>query len=904
MHVRLHAILAAALASTLLAPGLAAAQRRKPNPKAEQPGTPAAVEPAPAPSPVNAAALKSFKAREIGPAIMSGRVSDIALDPVDPATFYIGLATGGVMRTTNEGASFDPIFSKEAAASIGDIAIAPSDPKTIWVGTGEANDRNSSGWGAGVYRSTDGGSTWASVGLGESRTIARIVVKADDPNTAWVAAMGDLWTPNTTRGLYKTTDGGSTWRLVLQAPAPYNDRVGCGDVAIDPTNSNVLYATLYARRRTPWDFTAGPLLTDGKDLGGVFKSTDGGETWRKLSTGLPPNTQRIGLDIFRKDPRIVYAVIQSDDGGPTDGEIYSKRGGVFRSEDSGETWRRMSPLDPRPFYFSQIRVDPENDKRVYVLGFGLHVSDNGGESWREDLFKKVHPDCHAFAIDPRNPKRVFIGTDGGPYMSYEAGQNWRHFNNFSAGQFYRVTVDASTPYRVAGGLQDNLNWVGPSDTRSKDGITNADWINIGGGDGFYCVFDPDNPNIVYGESQQGYIFRFDLKSGAFKSLRPEPAEGQPGFRFHWCTPFFASQHAKGVMYLAGNRVFRLTNSGETWTLISPDLSKNDLSKATAVGSGAENYGVIYTLAESPAKAGMLWAGTDDGNVWVTENDGAAWTDLSANIPDSARGQWVNRIEPSAHDANVAYITFDAHRAGNYAPMVYRTADGGKTWKSIVGDLPTHGPVRVIRESSRNPNLLFAGTEFGLFASLDGGAHWLPFGAMPTVAVDDLVIHPRERDLVVATHGRSLFIVDDISPLEAFGPETTKADMTFFPVHPAFGINQLPGWADWGGVQEYRGANPPMGAGLNFFIREFTGDSVSISVTNAAGLTVANLSAPGTPGFNRVVWDLKPTKDLLNDYSSEGQKFLKPGEYTVTLVYGKTKATQKVQVSVAEGIETR
>ncbi|HEX8907517.1 MAG TPA: hypothetical protein VF771_21930, partial [Longimicrobiaceae bacterium] len=497
--------------------------------------------------------VPALRARSIGPAIMGGRVSDVEYDPSDPFTFYVGLGTGGVMKTTDNGATWSGIFEKERVASIGDIAVSPSDPKVVWVGTGEANDRNSVSWGAGVYRSTDAGGSWHSVGLQATHAIARVVVHPTDPRTAWVAATGDVWTPGE-RGCYKTTDAGATWRKTLSAPAPYDTRVGCGDIAVDPKNPNVLYAALYARRRTPWSFAAGPDATDGRDLGGIFKSTDGGVTWRKLTNGLPAGTGRIGLSVFAKDPRIVYAVVQSDVAGTSNiDDVHSRSGGVFRSDDAGEHWTRMSNLDPRPFYFSQIRVDPENDKRVYVLGFMLHVSEDGGRTWREDRFKNVHSDNHALAIDPRNPKRVLLGTDGGIYQSYNAGEGWDFMNRFAAGEFYRIQVDSMRPYRICGGLQDNLNWVGPSQTHSKEGVANADWINIQGGDGFYCFFDAQNPNVVFAESQQGYVHRFDLRSGAIKGLRPEPAEGQMGFRFHWDSPLIQSRHAPGVAYLAGNR---------------------------------------------------------------------------------------------------------------------------------------------------------------------------------------------------------------------------------------------------------------------------------------------------------------------------------------------------------------
>lgn len=868
-----------------------------------------AATPAPSPAPagmrIEKVQLAGMKARSIGPAVMGGRVSEIALDPQDPFTFYVALGTGGLFKTTNDGSTFSPVFEKEAVASVGAVAVAPSDPKVVWLGTGESNDRNSSSWGSGVYRSTDGGDSWTSVGLAPTRFIARIAVHPTDPATAWVAAPGDLWNAGRDRGLYKTTDAGKTWTKVLSAPAPYDDRVGAGDVAIDPANPSVLYATLYARRRTPWSFNYGPALTDGKDLGGIFKSTDGGATWRKLEKGLPGATGRIGLSVYRKDPRIVYAVVQSDAGGQSGiNDVRSRAGGVFRSEDAGETWTRTSPLDPRPFYFSQVRVDPENDQRVWVLGYALHASFDGGRSFHEDRFGKVHPDCHALAIDPLHPKRMVLGTDGGAYLTRDEGKTWHHLNNFAAGEFYRVNVDMATPYRICGGLQDNVNWVGPSRTLTKEGILNTDWINIGGGDGFYCAFDDENPSVVYSESQGGDIFRFDLASGQVKSLRPEPAEGQPAFRFHWNSPLIGSRHDKGTLYLAGNRVFKLSKQGEHFQAISPDLSAQDPARITAVGSGAETYAIVYALAESPLKAGLLWAGTDDGKLWVTENEGGSWTDLTASLPPAARGQWIMRVEPSHHDPRVAYLAVDAHRGGDYAPLAWRTADLGRTWTSIAGDLPAGGPVKVVREDLKRPDLLFAGTEFGLFASFDRGGHWTPLGGLPTVAVDDILIHPRDHDLIAATHGRSLYVIDDITALEDLTAEVTGSEAHLFPVAPALARHLLPGFADWNGGAVYRGENPPSGATLTFWVREVTGDPVKISITDERDQPVAKLEAPGVPGLGRVTWDLRPGKDVLNDYGGEGQIFVRPGTYKATLKYGKAKSEQSVVVAVAPGVETR
>jgi photosystem II stability/assembly factor-like uncharacterized protein len=883
--------------------------------------------PAPAPKPaaplVDSTRLTALKARSIGPAIMGGRVSEIAPDPLKADTFYLGLATGGVWKTVNAGATFTPLFDKQAVASIGALTVAPSNPKVIWVGTGEANDRNSSGWGKGVFRTVDGGGTWHPVGLEASRAIARIVVHPTDPETAWVAVMGDLWTPGGERGLFKTVDGGKSWKAVLKAPAPLDARVGCGDVVLDPSAPDTLFATLYARQRTPWSFTYGMAASGGKDVGGIFKTVDGGMTWKKLEKGLPSQTGRIGLDLSRSQPNLVMAVVQSDEGG-TSGidDVLSRKGGIFRSEDGGETWTRTSPLNPRPFYFSQLRIDPVNPKRVYVLGFALHVSDDGGSSFREDLFGKVHPDCHALAFpkaDPPRPEaavpgepvrpplssRVLLGTDGGAYQSYEAGANWIHLNRVPSGQFYRITLDDSTPYRIAGGLQDNVNWVGPSRTRTKDGILNSDWTNIEGGDGFYCVFDPEDRDVIFAESQEGYLHRFNLRTGERKGLRPNPSEGSPAFRFHWNSPLLGSRHAKGTMYLAGNRVFRLKNRGEEWTCISPDLSTQDSQKTTATGSGAENYGVVYALAESPMKAGLLWAGTDDGRLWITEDDGAHWTDLSANLPVPAKGQWISRIEAGSQDAKVAYVALDGHRAGLFAPMILRTGDGGKTWTNVAANLPPDGPVKVVREDPVNPFLLYAGTEYGLFASLDKGGSWLKLGGLPTAAVDDLQIHPRDRDLVIATHGRSLYVLDDLTALQSLTPETAAKAIHLFPPRPASGAYLLPGWEDWEGKGNYRGENPPEGALLTYWIRDLGDEPVTLGITGEDGQPVAHLKVPGTPGLGRVNWNLRPTKDNLTQYGGMGaDKFVRSGTYTVTLSQGATKVTQKLVVAIAAGIETR
>jgi photosystem II stability/assembly factor-like uncharacterized protein len=898
------------------------------SPASTTPPLSAAVTPPPSPATpqLTDVLFKNLKARSIGPAVMGGRVADIAIDPRNPFVFYIGLGHGGVFKTGDNGVTFDPIFDKQPDLSIGAVAIDPSNSDVIWVGTGEANDRNSADWGEGVYRTTDGGENWQNMGLKQSRAIARIVIDPKKPDVAYVAAVGNQWADGGERGLYKTTDGGKNWKLILQAPAPHNARAGCGDVILDPSNPEIVYAALYARRRTPWSFTSGPEVTGGEDVGGVFKSTNGGTTWKKLGGGLPPKTGRIGLAVSATNPKIVMAVAQSYEGGA--GDVFSfrsKSGGVFRSEDGGEKWTRMSAIDPRPFYFSQIRIDPANDQRVYLLAFALLVSDDGGKNFREDLFEKVHSDCHALAIQPgtvsppkppkpedknKPPKppvcqRLLLGTDGGLYQSFAGGKNWDYLDKFPAGEYYRISLDNSKPYfRIAGGLQDNENWVGPSGVQSKEGIRNCDWTALAGGDGFYVLFDPTDPDTFYAESQQGDIHRINLRNGELRKLRPEPAEGAQRYRFHWASPLIMSRHKPGVLYLGGNHVFRLTERAEKYTVISPDLTRNEPEKVNATGSGAENYGVVFSLAESPKRPGLLWAGTDDGRLWITENEGGKWTELTNNLPEPARGQWIVRIEPGNSDPNVAYVATNAYRSGDDRPMILRTADLGKTWQSVVGDLPANDPVEVLREDL-NPKLLYAGTHFGVFASFDQGSHWVRIGDVPPVRVDDIQIHPHTADLVIATHGRSLAILDDSTPFREFTPEIASKSAHLFTVRSVTGAYLQPGFIDYSGKGIYRGQNPAEGALFTVWVKEFTGDEIKIAITKSTGQPVANLKAPGAPGFTRLNWDLRPTKDVSVEYGGEDPKRLVPaGDYNAELSFGPTKVKQTFHVDLAEGITPR
>ena len=741
--------------------------------------------------------LKGLSWRSVGPANMGGRVADIAVAPGNPKTFFIAYGTGGLFKTTNNGTTFSPVFDKEATASIGAVAVADAPPdwpgweeeeeeddpkgtnapnrdrkeaskgkaKIVWVGTGEGNGRNSSSWGNGVYRSTDGGATFKNVGLQDTHDIPRIAVDPRNPDVCYVAAMGHLWGPNKERGLYKTGDGGETWESILKI----DELTGCCDVILDPQNPDIVYAAIYTRLRKAYSFRSG-----GPD-GGIFRSDDAGQTFKKLISGLPAETGRIGLDVYRDDPRIIYALIESDVGGRSINAWHnrSKAGGVFRSEDRGDTWTRMTGLTPRPFYFSRIRIDPKDDTRIYLPGWGLGVSDDGGRHFRAGLARVAHVDMHAMYIDPEDTDRLILGSDGGAYLSYDRGKTWDFLNNMAVGEFYNVAVDMSDPYRIGGGLQDNGTWIGPSANRRQSGsdslgepghaITNADWWFVNNGDGFHVAFDPLDPNVVFAESQGGELVRIHLDTGRRKRLKPAPKEGQPRFRFNWNTPFFISPHDPTVLYMAGNYVFKLTHSGDYWERISDDLSTLELHKMITVGSDAETFGTVVSLAESPAAKGMIWAGTDDGLIHLTTDDGKTWSNVT---PPEVNGLYVSKIEASHHERDTAYVAIDGHRNDDMEPHLIMTTDAGASWRSIVGDLPADGSVKVVREDHRNPKVLYAGTERAAYVTIDRGARWVKLNgeSLPTVAIDDFLQHPREMDLVVGTHGRSIYVLDDASPL--------------------------------------------------------------------------------------------------------------------------------------------
>ena len=849
--------------------------------------------------------LKEFPLRAIGPANPGGRLSDIAVVESRPATLYIATGTGGLFKTVNGGTTWSAVFEHQSVASIGAVALWQKNPDVVWVGTGEANSRNSSSWGNGVYRSADAGVHWTHLGLDATHNIARVVVDPSDSSTVYVAALGRLWGANPERGVFKTSDSGQHWQQVLKV----DGRTGAVDLVMDPRDPKVLYAAMYSRMRQPWSFTAGGVS------GGIFKTVDGGHSWKKLTAGLPATTGRIGLAVSRSKPDIVMAVVESGAGGRlAEFEDQSRTGGVFRSVDGGANWTRVSPWAPRGFYFSQIRIQPDDDRRVYLLGFNTWYSDDGGATFKPDGSKNVHPDCHAMWVDPANGDHLLLGTDGGLYQSWDKAKTWQFINNLAIGEFYTVAYDMATPYHVFGGLQDNQTWMAPSRSRLKpesfnddlgnNGLTTAEWVCLGGGDGFYVQADPTDPNIVYYESQGGTITRVNLESGRERNCRPSNNEGEPTFRFNWNAPFQISPHDSSVLWLGGNHVFRLTQRGDQWERVSPDLTTMNPARMITGGSAAETHCTIVTLQESPLTRGLIWVGTDDGKLWLTRDAGATWTDLTRQLPGEAKGLYMSRIEASHHDPGTAYLAVDGHRTDVFKPLLYRTRDYGRTWTSLVANLPKDATVKVVREGRENPDLLFAGTEFGLWMSVDGGRHWqVPSAALPTVAVDDIQIQPRERDLLIATHGRSLYIADDIGAFEHWNAAVLDSPATLFPPRRALAFLYRTQSGVWGQAM-YTAANPPFGAVIDYYVKAWTGDAVSLAITDSSGTAVRTLSGPGAPGFHRVVWDLQAgePKERLRRTDVEGPIFVAPGRYSVKLTYGTANAqTANFDVEVAPGL---
>jgi len=786
--------------------------------------------------------------RSIGPAVMGGRTVDIEAVEEKPWIIYAAIGPSGVWKSTNDGITWKPVFHKENTVSVGDIAVDQTNPEVIWVGTGEATSRNSVTIGDGVYRSTDGGKTWEHLGLLETRHISRIVIDQTHPDTVYVAALGHLWGKNKERGIYKTTNSGKTWNKVLYV----NENTGFADLVIDPSNSQTLYAAAWDYQRYPYYFYSG-----GRGSG-IYKTEDGGTTWKRLVKDLPEGIMgRIGLAVSQSRPGVVYALIEHE------------QGGIWRSEDKGATWERMCDneafvqVNNRPFYYSQIRVDPTDDQVVYVFSGGLFVSKNKGQKFKA-ISGGTHPDHHALWIDPHNPQHLMDGNDGGIDITYDQGAHWRSIKHMALAEVYQIGYDMREPYYVYCGLQDNGVWGGPSNSLDTAGIINEDWNSVGGGDGFYCEVDPKDYRMVYANSQMNGLYRYNLEIDRSKDIKPKAALDEPPFRFNWNSPVLISPHDSNTIYTGGNYLFQSQDQGHSWEIISPDLSTNDPDKLKDSGglitldnTGAEVHCTIYTIAESPLEPGVIWCGTDDGNVQITKNRGENWQNVVKNIPDLPPHTWCSRIEASHFKAGTAYAAFDGHRSDDYTTYLYKTTDFGETWQSIKGNLP-FGWIHVVREDLRNPNLLFVGMEFGIYASLDRGESWFSLNNnLPTVAVRDIAVHPKAHDLIIGTHGRGIWILDDIRPLQEMSEQVFHRSYHIFSVRPAtkYFISTR---GDSYSSPLFAGENPEYGLGINVYFKEKPSGRNRIFIKNENGEDFYQIRVLNKKGVYRYVWNLQFT----------------------------------------------
>ncbi len=843
--------------------------------------------PAPAAGPFD-----SLHFRPIGPASMSGRISDIAAYEANPAVFYVGTAHGGVWKTTNAGTTFTAQLQDQGLLSIGAVAVSQSNPDLVWAGTGESNNRQSTSWGDGVYKSTDGGKTYTNVGLRTSRAINRIVIDPRNTEIVFVAATGSLFGPGGERGVFKTTDGGRTWRQVLKV----DDDTGANDLVMDAANNQVLYASTYQRRRTAC------CMNGGGPGSGIWKSTDGGETWTRLKSGLPEGPLgRIGLDVSRKRSNILYALIEgpapqggrgttaAGEQGPgaaaAQGGQFGGRGvaqgvndtptGLYRSDDAGATWRKVNNVNPRPMYFSQVRIDPNDPEVVYLGGVGLHQSRDGGKTAATDVAASTHDDVHAIWIDPQNSDHVIIGNDGGLAVSYDRAKTWVFVPNLPVGLFYHVSYDMATPYNVCGGMQDNYDWCGPSAVRGAAGIANHQWTTIQGGDGFVVLQDPTDYRIAYSESQDGNMVRVDRVTGETTAIRPQAASGEPPLRWHWDTPLVHSPHDPKVLYAAANKVFRSSDRGLSWVAVSGDLTslanRDDIVTMGMKGSeiriarndGIQAWPTIVAFAESPKRAGLLYAGTDDGNLQVSRDAGKTWTSVFSKIQGAPAGVFVSEVVPSRFDEGTVYATFDAHRQNDFETYLYGSTDFGQSWRRLAGNLKGE-VVKTLTEDIRNPDVLYIGTETGLFVSIDRGKGWTRVQAnLPTVRIDEITLHPRDNAMLLATHGRAIWILDHLEPIQEYtAAQATAADARLFSMPPS-AMYRRPArdrnYEFWGD-QTFYGENPPQAALISWINKKQVGD-VKLTISDATGRQVREISGPvlansNKAGIQSACWDLR------------------------------------------------
>jgi photosystem II stability/assembly factor-like uncharacterized protein len=871
----------------------------------------ATVKPSPAPT-VSAAGgapvvdsnvVSGLGARNIGSATMSGRVSALAArEDKGKTTLYVGAASGGVWKSLDGGTTWKPIFDQNPVQSIGAVTLDPTSPETVWVGTGEAWTRNSVSIGDGIYKSTDGGSTWKNMGLPASERIARILVHPKNGAVVYACVPGKLWSDSADRGVYKTEDGGRSWALVLKGS---NLSTGCSGLSLDPANPDVLLAGMWDFRRKGWTFRSGGEGPEAASGSGMFRSADAGKTWTPLTAaankGLPAGPWgRVEVVHAPSDGKIVYAMIESRDAG------------LFRSDDGGNTWEardKSQNMVWRPFYFARLVVDPQNPERVFKPDQRLVVSEDGGRSF-SDSAGGSHGDWHDVWVDPHNPKHLVGGDDGGLWISHDGGSRWWKSNNLPISQFYHVSLDAKDPYRVYGGLQDNSSWVGPS--AAPGGITNQLWENVYGGDGFWTLVDPTDPEAVYAESQGGYIGRVDRRTHATRDIQPKAAYKEK-LRFNWNTPIHVSPTQKGTLYLGGQFLFRSRDRGDSWERLSPDLTTNDPEKQkqelsggiTVDNSSAEMHTTIYAISESPRDPKVIWAGTDDGNLQLTRDAGKTWTNVVGNVKGLPKASWVSWVEASRFDAGTAYAAFDRHTFGDMDPWVYKTTDHGQTWTRIVSPAQgVRGYAHVIKEDVQSPGLLFAGTELGLWISVDGGVRWAEFkgGGFPSVAVREVQVHPGDHDLVLATHGRGIWIVDDLSPLRGLSADALARPAAFLLGRAA--QQRMPAQGGWvEGDASFVGQNPAGGAVITFHQRaRHLYGPLKLEVLDDQGKVIDTLAAGTRRGINRVVWSMlmkpprAPRGAQVAYAATQGPRVL-PGTYTVRLTKGAETIESKIEVTM-------
>jgi photosystem II stability/assembly factor-like uncharacterized protein len=843
----------------------------------------------------DAATISGLPARNIGSATMSGRIAAVAaVNENGRLTLFVGSASGGVWKSVNGGTTFKPVFDRQSVQSIGALAIDPSNSKIVWAGTGEAWTRNSVSIGDGIYKSSDGGENWTNMGLKDSEHIAKILVDPKDSNSVLACATGHVWNDNDERGVFKTSDGGNSWKKVL---AGANGSTGCGMLAMSPLEPKTIFASMWDFRRQGWTFRS------GGPGSGLYQSTDGGNSWTELndknSKGLPEKPWgRIAVAVAPGKPQVVYAMIES------------KKSALFRSDDGGKTWNRLDAsrfMIWRPFYFANLIVDPKDENKVFKPDGPLLLSVNGGKSFSS--VGNAHGDFHDIWIDPSNPNVVYTGDDGGLWRSEDGGTRWKHQVNLPISQFYHVSVDNANPYHVYGGLQDNSSWIG--DSSYPGGVTNSRWENIYGGDGFWVFEDTSDPDYIYAEYQGGTIGRVNRHTLEIRPIQPLPNYNEKKLRFNWNTPIHMSPNEKGTIYIGAQFLFRSRDHGQSWERISPDLTTNDPEKqkqeesggVTVDNSSAEMHTSIYSISESPKNGQIIWVGTDDGNLQITRDGAQTWTNVVANVPGLAKNSWVSTIEASRFDEGTAYATFDRHTFGDMNPYAYKTTDYGKTWTSLhVQENGALGYAHVIKEDTIDPNLLFLGTEFGLWISVDGGQHWGQYKGsnFPAVAVRDLVVPSRESDLVLATHGRGIWIIDDISPLRALTPDLMAKDATLIEGPPAVQyLNANGGWPE--GDESFNGPSRPTDAFIDYYQkqRHIFGD-LKIEILDQDGKLVDTVPGSKHRGVNRAKWSMRLKAPVVPPAASalfqaaQGPRVL-PGAYTIKMTKGDQVYTEPLKV---------